>query len=79
MRLKTDTINRSPRGQKVSKELLEHGEPAIAIHQNTIVIDKELVVWVGTLDIFMNFSPDVLVAGLINVESVVCGTLLLKK
>ena len=76
MRLKTNTIDRSPSCQEVPKELLEHREPAIAVHQDTIVIDKQFVVRKGTPDIFMDFRPDVLIARLIHVESVVCDTLL---
>ena len=76
MRLETNTIDRSPSCQKVPKELLEHREPAIAVHQDTIVIDKQFVVRKGTPDIFMDFRPDVLIARLIHVESVVCDTLL---
>ena len=76
MRLKTNAIDRSPSGQKISNKLLEHREPAIAVHQDTIVIDKQPVVWKGTPDVFMNFSPDVRIARLVHVESVVCDTLL---
>ena len=76
MRLKTNAIDRSPSGQKISNKLLEHREPAIAVHQDTIVIDKQPVVWKGTPDVFMNFSPDVRIARLVHVESVICDMLL---
>ena len=76
MRLKANAINRGPSGQKIPNELLEHREPTIAVHQDTIVIDKQPVVWKGTPDVFMNFSPDVRIARLVHVESVVCDALL---
>ena len=76
MRLKANAINRGPSGQKIPDKLLEHREPTIAVHQDTIVIDKQPVVRKGTPDVFMNFSPDVRIARLVHVESVVCDALL---
>ena len=77
VRLETNAIYGGPGRQEVSEQLLEQREPVIFVHQDAIVIDEEIVVRIGVLDILVDFHSHVRVAGLIHVECVICRALLI--
>ena len=46
-------------------------KPILIVGNDPIIVDVELIAWEIALDIFVNLRSDVLIAGLIHVESVV--------
>ena len=70
VRLKANSVDRSPSSYQISEELLEQSKPALFIKDDPVVVDKHRGVWVERGSVLVYLDPDVGVPALLYVESV---------
>ena len=75
MRLEANSIYGGSTCDEISQELLKQVKPILIVGNDPIIVDVKLIVWIISLDIFVNLCSEVVIAGLVHVEGVVIWTL----